>query len=558
MKKEVLLALAVILCLAGAAAWAASPSVLKVIARGGTIHGANGLIFDENDNLHIASVAGREIIVMDPKTGKMIRRLGTEVGVEGPDDVVFGPDGSLYWTSLLTGEVGRLSPDGMKTGQLVAPGVNPITFSDDDRLFVGLDFLGDGLYELDPELLDPPRPIIASTPANPLPLGFLNAFDFGPDGRLYGPIWLLGIVVSIDVDSCDPTPTDSPWTDCDIQVVAADFDVPAAAKFDSRGGLHVVDYSGTAFKVNTENGGKTLIATLQTGLDNLAFDSRDRLFISNAIHSSVVQILPGGTPRFISRGGMVLPGGVAVVPRPHGGESVFVADVFSLREFNGLTGRPISVVESIIGFSELTSPFTVSVDGAYLVLSSWFGGEVQVWDPETRQVVHHYPMPVPLNAIRFQDDLVVADLVLGGLVWASSGNLIVGPPYVFVPTGLARSGNILWVADWATGIVWQLTFDDAGNLVAQSPVAFGLSFPEGLALDLDGSLLVVETSAGRLSRIDPATGVVTAVAEGLQLGAPGVPGGAPTWMFNGVAVGPSGAIYVTGDIANVIYRIWPR
>lgn len=556
--KKICIELAILLCLAGATVGAASPPfVLKVIAEGGPIHGANGMMFDDNDHLHIASVAGREIIVMDPKNGKIIRRLGPETGVEGPDDLAFGPDGSLYWTALLTGEVGRLTPAGEKTGQLVAPGVNPITFSDDGRLFVALDFLGDGLYELDPDLLDPPRPIIAATPANPFPLGFLNGFDFGPDGRLYGPIWLAGMVVSLDVDSCSPTPTDQPWTDCDLRPVAAGFSVPAAVKFDSQGRLHVVDHLGEAFRVNTETGEKTLVATLQQGLDNLAFDSRDRLFISNTVHSSVARILPSGTPRFIEKGGMAWPGGVAVLPRPHG-ESVFVADLFSLREFDGRTGRQLSIVENVPGFSELTSPFSVSVDGAHLVLSSWFAGEVQVWDPENGQVVDHYPMPVPINAIRFQDDLVVADLGLGGVVWASTGSLIVGAPDVFVPAGLATSGNVLWVADWASGIVWQLTFDDAGNLLGQAPVAFDLSLPEGLALDLDGSLLVVETGAGRLSRIDLATGTVAVVAEELQLGAPGFPGGAPTQMFNGVTVGPSGAIYVTGDVGNVVYRIWPR
>jgi hypothetical protein len=44
----------------------------------------------------------------------------------------------------------------------------------------------------------------------------------------------------------------------------------------------------------------------------------------------------------------------------------------------------------------------------------------------------------------------------------------------------------------------------------------------------------------------------------LEVGAPGPEGYPPTWIFNGVAVGPSGAIYITGDVTNVLYRIWPR
>ena len=54
----------------------------------------------------------------------------------------------------------------METGevkkQFVAPGVNPIRFTKDgSRLFTALDFLGDGLYELDPDLDAPPRQIIS-------------------------------------------------------------------------------------------------------------------------------------------------------------------------------------------------------------------------------------------------------------------------------------------------------------------------------------------------------------------------------------------------------------
>ena len=102
---------------------------------------------------------------------KILKRIGVDQGVEGPDDLIFGSDGSLYWTSIITGEVGRISPDGVKTSQMVKPGVNPITFSDDGRLFVALCFYGDALYELDPELINPPR-LIAEN------LGFLNGFDF--------------------------------------------------------------------------------------------------------------------------------------------------------------------------------------------------------------------------------------------------------------------------------------------------------------------------------------------------------------------------------------------
>ena len=175
------------------------------------MRGSNGINFDSQNRLYIASVFSAGIIVMDPQNGKILQSYGPDDGVLGPDDLAFGPDGTLYWTDLSQGMVGRMTPDGVSSAQMVTPGVNPITFSADGRLFVALDFFGDGLYELDPMFVDSPKPIILATPANPMPLGFLNGMDFGPDGRLYGPIYTQGKIISLDVDSCDPVPTDTPW-----------------------------------------------------------------------------------------------------------------------------------------------------------------------------------------------------------------------------------------------------------------------------------------------------------------------------------------------------------
>ena len=534
-------------------------TVMRVIAKGAAIKGANGIYFGPDGNLYIASVAGREVIAMNPRNGRIMARLGPDAGVETPDDLVFGPDGSLYWTEIFMGSVGRMTPDGVVTKQFVGPGVNPITFSPDGRLFAGLCFLGDGLYELDPDLTAPPRTIVEATPEHPYPLGFMNGFAFGPDGRLYGPIFTQGMVVSVDVDSCNETPT--PWEDCDLRLVATGFTVPAAVKFDSQGRLHVVDAgTGEVLQVDINTGAKKVVARLDPGLDNLAFDSRGELYVSNFENGSITRILPSGQGRTLSPGGMIFPGGVAVLKRPDGRDAVFVANTFTLHEVTGLTGKHVNVTSGhLFGEGVLTMPLAVSADGDNLIVSSWFGNAVQVWDPRAGQVREHYPMPVPLNAIRFQDDIVVADLGLGGVVWVSDGAMILPMDgvNVFLPAGLATDGEVLWVADWATGIVWQIGFDGRTPL-HPVPVAVGLTHPEGLALDVDGSLLVVEAGARRLSRVDLTTGEKSVVVEGLELGAEGPPGLPPIWGFNGVAVGPSGAVYITGDVANVLYRIWPR
>ena len=113
----------------------AQPTSPEIFAEGAPIHGANGLYFDAIDHLYVASGFGKEIIVMDHGTGSVIERLGKSAGVETPDDLVIGPDGSLYWTETFSGKIGKRAPGGSITFQNVAPGVNPITFSPDGRLY---------------------------------------------------------------------------------------------------------------------------------------------------------------------------------------------------------------------------------------------------------------------------------------------------------------------------------------------------------------------------------------------------------------------------------------
>lgn len=519
----------------------------SVFVEGARLHGANGMNVGPDGRLYVASLLGDEIAVVNRKSGAVVGRLDGSNGVDGPDDLTFGPDGSLYWTSLLTGNVVRRSPSGAITQQHVALGVNPITFSDTGRLFVALDFLGDGLYELDPALSDPPRFIAGN-------LGFLNGMDWGPDGRLYGPIWTQGRVVSLDVDSC--TGAVDPEVECDLQTVADGFFIPAAVKFDGLGRLHAVDQDGEVVRIDVATGDKEVLAVLPAGLDNLAFDAQDNLYVSSATDGFVVRIAPDGRVRTLLRGGLVLPGGVAVLSEG-GAESVYVGDTGSLRTFDGDTGEQLDVEPSFLGFSELHGPATVSADGPTLIFSSWFASVVQVYDTTTASVVETYSdFATPLNAVRFQGDLVVAELGAGPgagrVVRQTSGGRVTLAPMA-VPSGLAVAGDDLWAADWATGAVLQLV---SGGVTLSPPleVAAGLWQPEGLALDLDGSLLVVESGRRRLLRVDPSTGHTSIVAKHLEVGLEAITGTVPTYGMSSVAVGASGAIYVTGDKSNVFYR----
>lgn len=511
--------------------------------RGAPIRGASGLAFDSDDVLHLACAIGREILAISPEDGQILERYGVTQGVEMPEDLTFGPAGSayendLFWTSIMTGQVGRLTAEGeSSTVGHVQIGVNPIAFSDDVRLYVAHSLslgTGGGLYEIDPAGIEAPIPIAEN-------LHKLNGFTFGPDGWLYSAVQREK-VVRIDV-AAEPTVT--------VQDVSS---IPATAvKFGPYGQLHAV-LDDEVVRIDPESGAVTTVAKIEPGLNNLAFDSQGRLYVSNHRNGAVYRVHPDGRVETISRGGFIAAGGIAVVPNPteDDGFSVVLADMISLREFDGMRRRPTKD-------REVLDVVTVAPFGENLVTTGWGASTVQIVDRETFETIESLPgFEFPTNAIEFDGELIVAELGFGapGTARVVRGDGVVLADNLDVPGGLAATDSDVWVADWATGEVLQVVMD--AEVISPIVVAAGLSHPEGLAVNHDGSLLVVETGRGQLSRIDVATGTVRAMATGLALGATGFPGASPMWLFTAVAVAPNGDIFVAGDADNVVYRFEQR
>ena len=520
----------------------APAAVAEVLVKGAPTRATNGIYVDPQQRLWVASTIGNELLVMDPESGEILERYGNDVRLTIPDDLVIGPDGTVYWTALLAGTIGKMTPDGeISIVADIGPGVNPITLSDDGRLFVGLCFMGSGLYEVDPEGVESPRAIMTDT--------MINGMDFGPDGYLYAPAWFEGTVLRFDVDTGE------------ITTAVDGIGVPGALKFDSKGQMHLLDFVGyKLLKVDLETGETELVATVSQGLDNLAFDSKDRLFLTSHTEAQVVELLADGTTRVVSRGGMNMPQGVAVRVTD-AGEQAYIADQTTLRVFDGETGEPAGVLRELFRVYDF-GPTTVQFAGDNLLFSAWFANSVTLLDPATADTVWSWhDLAVPMNAIEFQGDIVVAQLGAGNVIRVDVDD----PPQrevladgLAIPLGLAATEDDLWVGDYATGTILQIVAD---GVVLEEPVtvATGLAGPEGMAVDVSGDLLVAETGAGRLSRVDLATGIVTSVVTGLSPGE-AVPEGMPfppsSW-FTGVAVGPSGTIYLTNDTDSVLYRIKP-
>lgn len=521
----------------------------RVLVRGAPIHGSNGLAVGTHGRLLVASANGAQIDVVSRHSGRVLQRIGHASGVDAPDDVAVGPDGSIYWTDIQIGQVGRLAPDGTVTKQFVGMGMNPIAFSPSGRLFVAQAFFGDGLYELDPNLVKPPRVVIPdSGPAGaPWPKQ-LNGFDFGPGGMLYSPQPYLSRIVRINPNTGAMT------------VVADKLPAPpTSVEFDAHGRLYASLVDGTVIRVNPATGSYETFAKIHDAvLDNMTFDHQGRLYVSDSDNGAVYTVSREGHVGTLVRGGLILPGGLALTRGTTGHKSLFVANVWSLPEYNPGTGRLVSVDRQSRAGGGIVASWSVAPFGRNVVIASWMANAVQVWDPAAnKQVALYTDFAVPVNAIKFQGNLVVAALGTGSVVQQTpAGVKTTLASGLTVPSGLAATRNDLWVADQATGKVWQVV-SDGTVLPHPKLVAAGLKAPEGMAVDRGGSLLVVEAGAGRLSRIDPTTGRVTTVADGLRLGLLGSSGAPPTWALSNVVVARNGTLFVTGDIADVIYRLTP-
>ena len=538
---------ALVLCGLVAAVCAGSAAAAGDVLAQGNLPGTFGLRFGPDGNLYVCSMAG--IAVLDVSRGQMVDLIGPERGVNGPEDVNFGPDGSMYWSQMFTGEIGRIAPDGSLAMQTIGFGVNSIVFSADGRMFVTEPWNTDTLYEVDPAFVEPPTLIAQG-------LGGLKNPEFGPDGLMYGALMWQGRVVKFDVDL---TPL-NPGT------IANDIPGPFNVKFGPDGMLYVLERTGfTVQRMDPATGAHSTFAELPFGPDSIAFAPTGALFVTSYSDGLVAVVMPDGSVQTIVPGGLTMPSGIAVKQRVDG-ESVFVGNLFSLHEYDGWTGDLLGIERFHFPAVEFGGAISVAEAGDNLVLTNFFPtGRVQVWNPATGEVVtDNFDFPTVANAIAFGDDLIVVDLGMGEgqarVVRVGDGGTTVLADItdqIVLPLGLVARDDDLWVGDWYTGMVWQL-IADGQNLANPIPAASGLSGPEGMAFDLDGSLLVVEGTAGRVSRIRLGSGAVTPVVSGLELSATGAGMLPPFSTFNGIAVGPSGVLYVSGDLGVKVYRLVPR
>lgn len=496
-------------------------------------YGVHGLAFDAQDRLYAGSVVGRSVYAVDRNTGKV------EVVVPAPegmaDDLVFLGDGTMVWTSISDGLVrARKGNEPVRTIAKLAS-INSINVRKrDGRLFAGQVFGGDGIWELDPTGEKAPRLIVDK------PGGF-NGFDIGPDGMLYGPLWFKRQVVRVHPDTGELT------------VIASDFVTPAAANFDSKGRLYVLDTAqGEVIRVDVGSGAKQVVAKLKPSLDNLAIDSRDRMFVSNMADNTIQEVnLETGEIREVVHGGLSAPRSLTNVP---GRDELYVADVFAFRRVDGRSGVVNDVARSHAANTPIRYPISVTANEKHILLTD-SSGHVQRYDRRTQtKLLEWERLRGAQTALELHDGDVLVAGIGGGTITRFSGTngtqqkVIVKDLLGPIALGLSPNGSV-YVSEGEAGQVSQLDLSHGTKHV----IARGLKTPQGLAIGADGTLFVVERDRRQLTRIDARTGAVRAIATNLPVGRAGV-GDATA----GVATGTRGVLYVLSDLENSIYRLTPR
>ncbi len=499
------------------------------------LHGANGLAIGPDGRLHVAQVPGSCISAIDVDTGiiEAISPMGGDI--VGPDDLAFDEHGNMYATEITENRVCMMSPNGNVTVlQGDIPVANPITYHQ-GRLIAGECRMGARIMEIDRNG-GAPRVILDNLP-------MVNAFQVGPDGKLYFPAQGANEIWRVNLDGTGH------------EVVAKDLGVPDSVKFDSKGRIVTTQVgSGQVLRLDIQAGTREVLADLGPGLDNVAFIG-DRIFVSS-IPGEITEILAPGKIREVVPRALQWPLGLAV--GEDGG--LFIAD----GSF-AYTLIPGQKMEFASFFFTPGSPGYMRglargrTQGEWLVTTGL--GSIARFRPaagESDFLGHGFDqlMGIDSNAA---GGVAFAEYGTGCIHVAGDGDVRMIAKGLDKPMGVAVDGDTVYVAESGAGKVVRLR---QGQLV--ETVAEGLGTPQGLCLSR-GKLYAVDTASKSLFQLDLNSGTQTIIASSLPVGAPA--GIRPKFLsnvgdmagpmvpFSDVTAAADGTLYVSADAEGSVLAI---
>ncbi|MGU3500149.1 SMP-30/gluconolactonase/LRE family protein [Mycobacterium sp. C31M] len=499
------------------------------------LFGANGLRTGPDGRLYIAQVTGSQISALDVNTGA-IETVSPKGGdIIAPDDIAFGPDGTLIATEVMDGRVSVREPAG--TTRVLRddlPSANGITVHQ-GRLFVNECRDSGRLFELD-LTGGQPRLILDELPSP-------NAMEFGPDGLLYFPVMNANQIWRVDPAGGEP------------EVVATDLGVPDSVKFDADGTLVSTQVaSGQVLRIDPRTGTKTVLATLTPGLDNCAFVD-GRLFVSN-FTGSITEILSGGDTRALLPGGLNWPLDIAV-----GADGmVYIADgtyLYRLADDGAL--QTVGMLFSP-GYPGFVRGLTPAGPGEFAVTTS--GGQVARYRPAANETDYLADGLDQLYGITLLRDgtPVVAEQGTGRVLAIRETGPETLAAGLDIPVGVALDADGGVLVSVAAAVV---RITDSGI----ETVVDDLVTPQGL-LVRGNVLYIVDAGTKAVVAVDLGTGNRQTIAAGLPVGAPpGVtpkplrgmpPFSGPQGPLAGITADTHGTLYISADGEGSVYALRRR
>ncbi len=489
------------------------------------LFGANGLRTGKDGRIYVAQVCGSQVSAIDPDTGDIETISPMGGGITGPDDLAFDDDGNLYCTEITTNRLSVLHPDGttrVLNGDV--PVANPVTVYQ-NRVIAGELRMGANIREFDRSTGEA-RVILADVP---MP----NAFEVGPDGKLYFPAMGANEIWRVSLDGGAP------------EVVAKDLGSPDSVKFDAQGFIVSTQVgSGQVLRIDPRTGEKTVLADIGPGLDNCTFVG-ERLFASH-ITGGVFEIFGGGKWKPLIERGFQWPMGIGV----NEAGTVYVAD--GMFAYSIAPGTERQQVGNLFGDNFPGFLRGVASSGAHQWVVTTANGTVARWtpgsEPELLASGFERLMGVaegPSGAVAF------ADQDTGHVMLAERGEVLELAGGLDKPMGVAIAADgTVYVAESGAGRVSKLTGGRAEAVID------GLGEPQGIAI-AGHKLFVLDVAAKEVIECDLTGGARKTIAARLPVGAPpGVIakplGGVgdmcgPMTSFAGLAVGADGTLYLSGD-----------